>query len=248
MKTLTFGCLKGGTGKTTICYNIAYTISLMNKRVLVCDFDYTQNNLSNLFNIDLTDYSTDKFLNGQLFKLSNNLFVLPTNPQCAELEYKISTQLVKHQFIYQTVIQQFNNDFDYCLIDLSPSFSNFALNAYSFADLIVSVVTPDYLSYQSLLATIAITNEIKSAINPKLKQVSIINKYLSNRTTIEKYAEEIKKIIKCSPFPIPEKELLRRATSLKKPVHTFYHQDYKLLKDLFQETTNFLIGEIENEK
>ncbi|MEM4260784.1 MAG: ParA family protein [Candidatus Woesearchaeota archaeon] len=245
MKTIVFGCLKGGTGKTTICYNIAYTISLSGSRVLVCDFDYTQNNLSNLFNIDLSDYSTDKFLNGQLFKLSNNLFVLPTNPQCAELEYKISTQLVKHQFIYQTVIQQFNSNFDYCLVDLSPSFSNFALNAYAFADIIASVVTPDYLSYQSLLATIAITNEIKSAINPKLKQVGIINKYLSNRTTIEKFTTEIKNIIKCSPFPIPDKELLRRATSLKKPVHTFYHQDYKLLKDLFQETTNFLIKELE---
>ena len=52
MKFITFANMKGGTGKTTVCFNVAGKLALMGKKVLVCDCD-PQCNMSYNFGFDI---------------------------------------------------------------------------------------------------------------------------------------------------------------------------------------------------
>ena len=52
-KIITFGTLKGGVGKTMLCFNIGGIVSQLGKRVLVIDSDL-QGNLTNNMGIDRT--------------------------------------------------------------------------------------------------------------------------------------------------------------------------------------------------
>ena len=58
MKTIAFGTLKGGTGKTTTCFNLAGALALdPNNKILLVDGD-PQCNLTNDIGIDCSDNST----------------------------------------------------------------------------------------------------------------------------------------------------------------------------------------------
>ena len=53
MKIITFGTLKGGVGKTMLCFNIGGILAQNGKKVLVIDSDL-QGNLTNNMGIDRT--------------------------------------------------------------------------------------------------------------------------------------------------------------------------------------------------
>ncbi|WP_282926786.1 ParA family protein [Helcococcus kunzii] len=68
-KIISIGNQKGGVGKTTTTFNLAYELTSRNKKVLVIDLDM-QGNLTNLFGIQNTKRLTNTISN--LFDLLLN--------------------------------------------------------------------------------------------------------------------------------------------------------------------------------
>ena len=159
-KIITFGTLKGGVGKTMLCFNIGGIVSQLGKRVLVIDSDL-QGNLTNNMGIDRT--SADLLTTYDIYNIETDqpdpqaLVVrqpierLPQLDMIAgsiflhKAELKIASVAGREQILsnYLADNREFFDAYDYIFIDTNPSMSIVNQNAFLASDavLLVSVVS-----------------------------------------------------------------------------------------------------------
>lgn len=174
MKTIAIGTMKGGTGKTTLTFNIAGLLAESSK-VLLWDID-PQCNLSNAAGMDITDrncYSTkDIFENPQLppenvvVNTDFGFSIIPGSIDLtvteAILPSKAARELILTHYIEDHA--DFFSQYDYVLFDTNPSMSNVNKNGFVAADSIVLVcdVSGDALRGAELF--MFLWDEIRSAM------------------------------------------------------------------------------------
>lgn len=151
-KAITFGTLKGGVGKTMLCFNIGGILSQLGHRVLVMDCDL-QGNLTNNMGIDrtqenlLTAYDIYNLEGGQApdpkdLVIQKPIDRLPLLDMVAgsiflhKAELKIAPLAGREQILlnYLTDNQSFFDAYDYILIDTNPSMSIVNQNAFLASD------------------------------------------------------------------------------------------------------------------
>ncbi len=164
---------KGGVAKTTTCLNLAASLVLMNKRVLVVDFDI-QSNLTLLLNhrdarsfFDVIQSENDE-LSGYLVKTNHNFWLLPSNSKMALLSKK---HLPNENFEYmlRNKLLEVKGNFDYILIDTPPSGDFYTLNALLASNAAVIPMPCDYLSLNGVSHIEAMINVIEAKINHKIE-------------------------------------------------------------------------------
>lgn len=157
MKTISFAQMKGGTGKTTVAYNVACTLAEKYK-VLVLDFD-PQCNMSSNFCFDIFDKNVDSTADffedisrdpttiyvPAPFENLPNLDLMPSTMYLSATELSLfmtpnHEQLMK---LYMKKNASFFNYYDYIIFDTSPSMGLINQNAFLVSDHIVLVLDPD---------------------------------------------------------------------------------------------------------
>ena len=155
-KIITFGTLKGGVGKTMLCFNIGGILSQLGYHVLVVDSDL-QGNLTNNMGIDRTDpdlcttydiynIESEQPAPGRLI-LKSPIDRLPGLDMIAgsiflhKSELKIASVAGREQILsnYLADNQDFFGQYDYILIDTNPSMSIVNQNAFLASDAIMLV-------------------------------------------------------------------------------------------------------------
>lgn len=156
MKIITFGTLKGGVGKTMLCFNIGGILAQLNKRVLIVDSDL-QGNLTNNMGIDRTQ--PDLRTTYDIFNIDENqpepeeLILQQPNPKIPNLdmivgsiflhkaELKMATVAGREQILknYFSDHSEFFSRYDYILIDTNPSMSIVNQNAFLASDAVLLV-------------------------------------------------------------------------------------------------------------
>jgi cellulose biosynthesis protein BcsQ len=147
---------KGGVGKTTTTINLAATLTLQNKRVLLVDFDPNQRDLTNslklipkpnqqtlyslledkkdLISIDnvIQTYSVE-------FKTLKKTFNFDIIPCDLELGNKNEQELLKNFKIprLKQILEKIKTNYDYILIDSSPNWRYFSISALTAADVVL---------------------------------------------------------------------------------------------------------------
>ncbi len=172
MKKIAFFYTKGGTGKTTICFNYGYYLAdNKNKRVLMLDFDpqvnlvYSfgkenkndeGNNLESMLlnfikgkNISLEDYT---------IKIGKNLTILPTSNNISVIDEYLTDFLVKKSVEKGVELKSMERnlllkemldkvikpwEFDYVLTDCQPSFSLLSNTALIYSENTLIVLKPE---------------------------------------------------------------------------------------------------------
>lgn len=156
MKTITFGTLKGGVGKTMLCFNIGGILAQMGKKVLVIDSDL-QGNLTNNMGIDRTQsellttydiYCLDKpqpnpeslVLHHPIEQLKN-LDMIPGSIFLHKAELNIASVAGREQILanYLSDYKDFFSQYDYVLIDTNPSMSIVNQNAFLVSEAILLI-------------------------------------------------------------------------------------------------------------
>lgn len=157
MKTIAIGTLKGGTGKTTMTFNLLGALAERG-RVLAIDID-PQCNLTNNIGIDISDgksYSCleifespnvapeDVVIQSPIWQLPN-LDVIPGSIRLVATELRISGRAGRERILLNYIEDHpdFFHQYDYVVIDTNPSMGIVNQNAFLAADSIIMVTDVD---------------------------------------------------------------------------------------------------------
>lgn len=210
MKTIAIANQKGGTGKTTTAYNLGIALTQQGYRVLMVDFD-PQGNLSCYCGIppeqDLEQTITELLMKVAYEKpLSHRECVyqskrtddsapqvdfIPSNLRLASFELAMGTMMCR-EVLLKTCLEQYSNQYDYCIIDCSPSVGLLLTNALSAAN---EVIIPMQAQPFSVVGMSQLTNSISNVqrkINPGLHIRGILLTMTQHTKVSEHYAHDVR--------------------------------------------------------
>lgn len=153
MKTFTicFANNKGGSGKSTTCSNLAYSLSAMGKKVLLLDADMQLNLSLSLFDEErvLEMAQSDKTL---YFAVKNqiplddfiiptdykNIDIIPSSTLLSGIEYELFTKW-QREFILKKLLEgiKASEKYDYILIDAPPTLGGWTMNLLCASDYLI---------------------------------------------------------------------------------------------------------------
>lgn len=197
-KIHTFVNFKGGTGKTTMCYQLSAFLALCGFNVLVLDCD-PQAHLSYSYGIDIyDDYPTlyDIIVNKVDFKecitkICEGLYCLPANLSLTRLELPLS-QMLNREKVFKKVIDPIKSQYDFILIDTNPTISILNRNITLASDILNVVCETQPYSMKGLEI---LMNEIKNFLEIMEFDINIniiANKYETKITTSQEVLGQLR--------------------------------------------------------
>lgn len=172
---------KGGVGKSSVCFNVAWELALQGKKVLMIDLDGQRANLTYICGIEkrdgiLTMY--DILKDGANPKkavliVEDNLHIIPATVEVAGLDNNNSRLEDMNK-----VIDELRSFYEYIFIDVSPTPNRGHALALSSADGVIIPMLPDITSLEANMGVIESIRLAQKNINPNLRVLGIVfNKY-----------------------------------------------------------------------
>src|SRR3989344_4787133 len=160
---------KGGVGKTTTAVNLGAYIASKGKRVLLVDFDPQANASSSLGYDPIRN--VESIYHGILGhrmahdlvrpSVIHNFHLIPSAPHLAGALVEL-VHLPEREGFLRRFLHRIRHEYDYVVIDLSPSLSLLTVNALAASDEIIIPVQAEYYSLEGLgqlLETIELLRE-----------------------------------------------------------------------------------------
>ncbi len=222
MHKLVFFNTKGGTGKTTICFNYGwYLAKNLNKKVLFLDFDPQVNLVQSLLkkpvitkgkcleNLIVSSINGDNIdFNEYLIKVSGNIDLIPSSNNISLLEEYLTEYIIEkthkdgmsyhalqRNLLFKNILEKYLDisDYDYILIDSQPNYSLLSITSLIYAKNIILVLKPEIFSFMDMKYLKKIIDNIELKYNIKLKIVAIIiNAYERRKKTSELVYKKIR--------------------------------------------------------
>ena len=218
MKKIAIVNQKGGVGKTTTTVNLGAALVNRGYKVLLVDFDPQANTTTHLGYAELScrkgDDAEDDYIyyedhlsvNGALDDLlkhkdyegtlrnavlhhEEGIDLIPCNIELAALEYPIQSSVASERKL-EKLLNIFDNEYDYCLIDCQPSLNVLPLNAMTAADLLLIPVATQGLAVKGLTDLLITATGVKAELNSELDVLGILFTFAESHTNQTKDAIE----------------------------------------------------------
>lgn len=233
MKTISIFNQKGGVGKTTSVVNLAVSLSKLNKKVLVIDFDPQANTTTGLgFDKNELEKSIYKMFYDEgdnykdyILKSEEGPYLIASENSLSGLEVElVSIDEEERLKMLSQIIEELKKDFDIILIDCPPSLGLLSLNALVASDSIIIPIQTEYYALEGVSELLKTYQTIKESIKEDLEIEGVLLCMFDKDTDLSyEVVEEVKSFFKEKVFStmIPRNIKLAEAPSFGKSVISY---------------------------
>ncbi|RLD52823.1 MAG: chromosome partitioning protein ParA [Bacteroidetes bacterium] len=200
-KVIALANQKGGVGKTTTAINLAASLAVLEKKVLIIDFD-PQANATSGIGLDLKNikYSIYDCFIGEILPKeviiktkTPGLDIIPSHIDLVGAEIEMLGEESREYFL-DTVVKKVKDEYDYVLIDCSPSLGLLTLNALAASDSVIIPVQCEYFALEGLGKLLNTIQMIQKNINTELEIEGFLLTMYDSRVRLSNHvAAEVRK-------------------------------------------------------
>ena len=192
MRTISIINLKGGTAKTTTAINLAASLAVLEKKVLIIDADPQANTTSGL------NFSPDNDQKRTLYEVLigaigirdtliqteiANLHMIPSHINLVGAEIEM-LETNDRESVLKNALAPLRQEYDFIIIDCSPSLGLITVNSLTAADSVIIPVQPEFFALEGLGKLLQTIRLVQGGPNPSLTIEGFVVTMFDGRTKV----------------------------------------------------------------